>query len=153
MSASELTLDAKLTATLDAVLDCIIPPSPARGLPGASEVGVWSFITRFAAAEAESVRDDLAWIDAMAREHVSKAASELDSEALAKLLSELREAHPGRLDTLGRLTMSCYYQHDAVLQALGDEPRAPYPLGFKVEPGDLSLLEPVRQRGPIYRDA
>jgi hypothetical protein len=47
----------------------------------------------------------------------------------------------------------CYYRDDRVMRAIGMEVRAPYPLGFKVEQGDLSLLEPVRLRGKKYRDA
>jgi hypothetical protein len=33
------------------------------------------------------------------------------------------------------------------------EARPPYPKGYQVVQGDLSLLEPVRARGKIYRDA
>jgi len=32
------------------------------------------------------------------------------------------------------------------------EARPPYPKGYQVEPGDLSLLNPVIARGKIYRD-
>jgi hypothetical protein len=50
-------------------------------------------------------------------------------------------------------TVTCYYQHDRVLEALGMETRAPYPQGFQVIAGDLALLAPVRRRGKVYRDA
>jgi hypothetical protein len=39
-----------------------------------------------------------------------------------------------------------------VLEAIGMEARAPFPKGFEVEPGDLSLLDPVRRRGRVYRE-
>jgi hypothetical protein len=48
--------------------------------------------------------------------------------------------------------MACYYQDDQVVVALGMEARPPFPKGNVVEPGDLSLLDPVRARKQIYRD-
>src|SRR6516162_1999713 len=42
---------------------------------------------------------------------------------------------------------------DRVMRSLGLEPRPPYPKGFEVEQGDWSLLDPVRARPKLYRDA
>jgi hypothetical protein len=39
------------------------------------------------------------------------------------------------------------------MRSLGMEPRPPYPKGFAVEQGDWSLLDPVRARPTLYRDA
>ena len=39
-----------------------------------------------------------------------------------------------------------------MLEAIGVEPRPPFPKGYQVEQGDFSLLDPVRARGPIWRD-
>ena len=58
---------------------------------------------------------------------------------------------PEFLADLARQTVSFYYQQDRVLEAIGVEARAPYPQGFEVVSGDLSLLDPVRRRGTIYR--
>ena len=56
------------------------------------------------------------------------------------------------VSTLLSLMAHCYYRDDRVLQAIGQEPRAPHPKGYVVEQGDWGLLEPVKQRGKIYRD-
>ena len=45
-----------------------------------------------------------------------------------------------------------YYQHPRVVEALGLEPRPPFPKGFEVAPSDLTLLDPVRRRRKMYRD-
>ena len=50
-------------------------------------------------------------------------------------------------------TVTCYYQDDRVLAAIGLEARPPFPKGYDVPAGDLSLLEPVRRRGSIVREA
>ena len=57
----------------------------------------------------------------------------------------------GPVTTLLSLLAQCYYRDDRVLEAIGLEPRAPYPKGFEVEKGDWELLGPVKSRGPIYR--
>jgi len=49
------------------------------------------------------------------------------------------------------ITAQCYYRDDRVMQSLGMEARPPYPLGFTLEQGDWSLLDPVRKREKFYR--
>ena len=44
-------------------------------------------------------------------------------------------------------------RHGSVVEGLGLEDRPPYPKGYEVEAGDLSLLDPVRARPKLYRDA
>ena len=50
------------------------------------------------------------------------------------------------------LCVQCYYRDDRVMRSLGMEARAPFPKGFEVPAGDYGLLDPVRARGPIWRD-
>ena len=49
------------------------------------------------------------------------------------------------------VTARCYYRDDRVMASIGIEVRPPFPEGYAVEEGDLSLLDPVRARGPIWR--
>ena len=46
-----------------------------------------------------------------------------------------------------------YYQHREVLRGLGREPRPPHPLGYEMAPDDLTLLDDVRRRPRLYREA
>jgi hypothetical protein len=49
-------------------------------------------------------------------------------------------------------TFGCYYnKHPRILTHYGLEVQTPHPKGYEVAPTDLSLLDPVRKRGPIYR--
>ena len=43
-------------------------------------------------------------------------------------------------------------KNEKVLELIGVEERPPFPNGYQIEKGDLSLLEPVFLRGKIYRD-
>jgi hypothetical protein len=64
----------------------------------------------------------------------------------------MRLRDPMALQQLALATVTCYYQQDRVLEGLGMEARPPYPKGYQVPQGDLSLLDPVIARGRIYRD-
>ena len=152
MSGATPLDDARL-ATLGAVLDTLIPPCPERGLPGAGELGL-------AAAVAEEIgrTPDLAELTAAGLARVEKTAgaaggfADLELDARSRLLHEDSATEPGFVRVLIAPTYIHYYEHPSVVEALGLEPRPPHPLGYPLEPGDLSLLDPVRQRPKLYRD-
>ena len=49
------------------------------------------------------------------------------------------------------MLMECYYQNGNVLEAINLGNRAPFPEGYHITEGDLTLLEEVYERGEIYR--
>ena len=146
-----MELNEKQQQVFDIIIDCIIPASPERSMPAASEVGVWAFIVRLANDEAATIAKGVDWLDAESAAWLGESITRAEHARVVACMAHLRELHPGCLDRLARLTMSCYYQHDAVLRGIGMEPRPPFPLGHTVAAGDLTLLDPVRQRGPIFR--
>ena len=77
---------------------------------------------------------------------------ELTTEARDEVTRNFYANRSAPVSTLLSLMAHCYYRDDRVLQAIGQEPRAPHPKGYVVEQGDWGLLEPVKQRGKIYRD-
>ena len=77
---------------------------------------------------------------------------ELEASALKELVDELRAGEPHFAANIVLQAVSSYYQDDRVVTALGWEARPPYPKGYDVVQGDLSLLEPAIQRGKIYRE-
>lgn len=68
-----------------------------------------------------------------------------------ELLALLEQAGPAAMLVGGSLIQG-YYQDEVVLQVLGRPGGPPFPQGHETAPGDLSLLDPVRARGKIYRD-
>lgn len=100
------------------------------------------------------------------RDLVSGALEELDSYAVQETGCSLAELDPerrggvveksDRLDFIGMFqtaVLAAYYQDDRVMVAIGLEPRPAWPEGYAVPATDWSMLEPVRRRGPIWRDA
>ena len=69
------------------------------------------------------------------------------------IVEEFQRNEPRFMHTVTSVAVRCYYRHTRVMTSLGMEPRPPYPGGFELEQGDWSLLDPVRKRGRIWRDA
>ena len=140
-------------ANLDIVLNMIVPPSADGRMPGAVEVGVPAYLFAEAPDALPVLRQELDELERRSRERFARGFAELEESERKPLLDVTRAQEPSFMSRLAMETLACYYQHDRVLAGLGLEARPPYPKGFQVVPGDLSLLEPVRARGKIYRDA
>ncbi len=139
--------------TLDVVLNMIVPPHAARAMPGAADVGVLPYLIESEPASIGPLRSELDRLEAAAQLRFGTDFADLDAAARGRLVAELRIEEPNFLRNLALHTVTRYYQDDHVLAALGMEPRAPYPRGYEVKSGDLALLDPVRDRGRIWRDA
>ncbi|MCX7141222.1 MAG: gluconate 2-dehydrogenase subunit 3 family protein [Proteobacteria bacterium] len=145
--------DPGLRAMLDIVLNMIVPPSADARMPGAAEVGVPAYLAAEAPDALPVLRQELDELDRRSHERWARGFAELEEVERKTLVGEIRAQAPSFMNRLAMETMACYYQHDRVLAGLGREARPPYPKGYQVASGDLSLLDPVRARGKIYRDA
>ena len=151
--ASGSGLTAAQRATLEQVLDLIVPPSADGRMPGASEVGVPAYLLVHCADALPTLRDELDRLDNQAQSLNGPPFSRLGANERQALVETLRAHDAEFMSRLALETVTCYYQHDRVLAALGMEVRSPAPQGFKVISGELMLLAPVRKRGKMYRDA
>jgi len=79
--------------------------------------------------------------------------ADLDPARQEAVAVRLREAGGKELTLLSRIILQCYYRDDRVMRSLDMEVRPPFPKGFEVAQGDWSLLDPVRARPPVYREA
>lgn len=138
--------------TLRAVLEMIIPASSDGRFPSAADVNVLDHIRESASHLLAALREDLGRLDRLAVERSGSAFAQLTDSDRARVVDEIRCAEPGFLKDLALEAVTCYYQDDRVLHALGVEARPPFPKGYQVVSGDLSLLDPVRKRGKLYRD-
>jgi hypothetical protein len=146
------TLTPKQKRTLDAVFDEIIPPSADGKLPGAGSLGLAEEIESQTAFRWPAIEDGLAKLDELARLRGGVSFAGLPDEQRSPVLNELTTTHPTLLPSLIYPTLSGYYRAAPVMEALGRERRSPHPEGYELEPGDLSLLDPVRVRPTLYRE-
>ncbi len=142
--------------TLAGVLDEIIPRSADGALPGGGELGLAAFVEQALAASPEArgmIAGGLAELErlAAARGCGPEGFASLPAEQRRQVLDELAASDLAFVLTLMFHAFGGYYQSAPVLTALGLEARPPHPLGYTMEPDDLSILDPVRRRPPMYR--
>lgn len=136
-------------------LDCLksiaghmIPASAAYGVPGADDPLIFADMVASIARDGQLLRLTLQAVD----EAAGGALSSLPPGEQTALLMRLRSDERGLLGVVEAIVSRAYYRDDRVLKSIGMEARPPYPNGYAVEQGDLSLLDPVRKRAAIYRD-
>lgn len=141
--ASDSALTTAQREVLNALLDTIIPPGGDREMPSASDVDFLRYVESNAADFVPELGAILGQFDAefvrcplMVRYERVKAFSEAAPESFDRLLSEV---------------YACYYQDARVLEAIGVGVGPPFPRGNTVEPGDLSLLDPVSRNKTTWR--
>ncbi|MEM7211632.1 MAG: hypothetical protein AAF479_07015 [Pseudomonadota bacterium] len=121
------------------IVAMIIPSSAEFSVPGADDPAIFTEIVEVAEANSSETRAAIAAVDAL---------GDLTAAAMG---AALQRTAPEAATHLQAITTQCYYRDPRVLEAIGVEPRPPFPKGYQVEQGDFSLLDPVRSRGPIWR--
>jgi hypothetical protein len=148
-AAIDSPLSASQRRSLMAVLGCMIPASDAFEVPGADDPLIVADLLNSLKAQAAALITALDRLDALSGQSFHTLAAEAQPQAL----DDFRRADMKHFALLVTLCVQCYYRDDRVMRSLGMEARAPFPKGFEVPAGDYDLLDPVRARGPIWRDA
>lgn len=156
MTNERIATDSPLNPTqrgiFDVLLGMMVPASADGHKPSAAEVDVLGYIAEREADSLPTLREELDALAARAQAQTGRAFLDLTAAEQQRVVADARAAAPDFLRGLALHTVTSYYQDDRVLEALGMEARPPFPQGYEVPPGDLSLLDPVRQRDPFYRD-
>ena len=139
---------------LSAVLNRLIPATD--DFPGAGDLGIASYVDMVVGRFA-----DLRRLFAEGLTHIALASQARQGQEFIDLADDHKDAvlrrvetlHPAFFEALVQHTYSGYYSHPTVIRLLGLEARPPQPRGYHLEPLDLTLLDNVKQRGPLYRQA
>lgn len=141
--------------TLAAVLDEIIPPTADGRLPGGGDAvraGLTDATITSVPGLDVALKLGLSALEAAAEKRGVAGFVELPRAEKLAAMNEVGEADAGFLPMAMFLAFASYYRHAPVLEAMNLEARPPHPKGHAMEPSDLSLVDPVRRRGKIYRD-
>jgi hypothetical protein len=137
---SALPLGDELRERLRAFADALIPA--AHGMPAASAVGI---------AEGQLERVLAARPDLL--EPLQRALPDADPNDAERSLAAIQAADPPAHDALVLAVVGGYYTHPRVRQLLGYDGQVPVGLQPELAPGYEGLIEPVLERGPVYRTA
>lgn len=144
-------------ALLAGLLDEIIPASPDGSIPSAGALGIADFVFDRLAEhpEQQMIRGGLERAGALAAE-AGGAFAGLDSHTRTGIVSRLEGREPAFFALLIRHTYMGYYSRSDIRPLFGLSDQPTQPLGYDVpsEPPEFmaELTEPVRKRGPVYRD-
>jgi len=137
---------------LVSVLNRIVPAAGA--FPGAGDLGVASYLDRVVGQSAALRRlfaQGLVQITLMSQTQYAQPFTMLSQEQRDAVLRQVETTAPEFFEVLVTHTYSGYYSHPTIVRLLGMEGRPPQPRGHHLEPLDLSLLDNIKQRQPIYR--
>jgi hypothetical protein len=133
--------------TLAHVLDELVPPSDDGRMPGAGALGLAGWVEEAARGQSELARFLARTLAALG----SRGFAALERAPRLELLNEMARAEPEPFRALLAFVYRGYYHQPRVVEALGLEPRPPFPKGYEVPPSDPALLDPVRRRAPFFR--
>ena len=129
--ASDAPLSIEQRQVLIEILNIMIPQAGDR--PGAGDAAIVDDIVATGQSQLSAFKV------------LIQMATEVGIEKLETMRSH-------EIRTVMSIVAQCYYRDARVMASIGMEARPPHPEGHAVEQGDWSLLDPVRARGPIYRE-
>jgi hypothetical protein len=143
------TLSPDQQRSLRCLAQTMIPASEEFCVPSAGDDAIFADIMRSFGRDAPHVATVLETLQRLS----GGSFADLDPARGEAVAAKLRETGGAALTYVSRIILQCYYRDDRVMRSLGMEARPPFPKGFEVPQGDWSLLDPVRRRPKLYRDA
>lgn len=135
---------------MGAVARFIIPPSDEYALPGADDAAIFSIMVHKAKSQKKRI---MAGIRALEQFALDDLNTSLTTENLPAVLNDHQKELRSLTGVMMMVTAQSYYQDPRVLRSLGLPARPPFPKGHEVEQGDWTLLDVVKRRGRVYREA
>ena len=151
--ATDNPLSPSDTTTLAAIVGLMIPASTKYDIPAANDETILLDIIGTAREHVELLRAGFDALDQIARERDADAFVDLTPADQMAVVDGNRASLEQFFGAVTSMTVQCYYRDPRVMTSLGMEVRPPFPEGFEVAAGDWSILDPVRDRGKIWRDA
>ena len=150
MTEGNMVFTEAQESLLKDVIDRIVP---AEGeFPGAGDLGVTAYIDKAVGRSAALKRlfpAGLAHIEITASKALGREFSDLSGEERDVVLRQVEQEQSVFFDALVQQTYNGYYTNPAIFPLIGYQ--HPPPRDYPVKPFDPSLLDKVRQRGPVYR--
>ena len=150
-TSSSFFSDAQIDLVTE-VLNRIIPAN--ERLPGAGEIAV-NYLDEAVGGSPRLKRifgHGLSHIDVVSYRLYSQDFPSLTGEQMYAVLRQVEADEGEFFDLLVRQTYNGYYTDLRIVELLGLEARPPQPLGHRLQQGNLSLIENVKNRGIAYRE-
>lgn len=151
-SGATAPFDEMQRATLDRLMDLLIPASPDGRMPAARTLGLYDDVATMRAVDRERFERGLADLDERSVQAYGVAFVRLGPEPAKALVERLRSERSAFVQSFVTQTVGRYLSHPGVMPLIGLEARPLWPKGHAVAEGDWSLLDAVKRRDKIYRE-
>jgi hypothetical protein len=137
-------------ARLEVMSALMIPADNNRNLPDGSQVNIAEFLKTDGIYE--EVCTDLENFSTYLEIETEWSLKGLTQEQFGILVKSHRRVVEPLLKKIGPSLLKAYYTNPVVQLRIGVGNKPPFPDGKTVHEGNLELLEPVFNRGPIFRE-
>lgn len=138
-----------VTAMIALILDTVIPADQDLGMPSAAAIDFTAYCARYGVQE--TADRYAALVEATAQEKQSSAFADLGEDDRMAVINATRTKDIRLFSGFITHVFRAYYADGEVLARIGSGAVPPFPDGNVLDSDDWSLLEPVYERGPIYR--
>ena len=132
-----------------AILDAFIPADSELGMPSAADLDFAGYAARHGIGALTVALENL--VEDLARSQHGEPFEALDEGCRLQVLQAARSRDFRGFSDFVTHLFRAYYSDRKVLSRLGAGAVPPFHEGNALEADDWSLLEPVYDRGPIYR--
>lgn len=136
---------------IELVLDTILPGDSELGVPGAAQLDFEGYALRHRVTA--QVDAFLAVLERVALDRFGAAFESLDAGQRLAAINACKLADVRAFSAFVTHALRAYYTDRTVLARIGAGALPPFPEGNALDADDWTLLEPVYERGPIWRDA
>ena len=136
-------LGKALEKQLRGLLDTLIPATEDGVMLSAADIDLMPYLQLHSA-------ESIPMLIQLLNELDDQFAS-LTQTARESIVEQLSIIHPGPFKIVTLQVFACYYQDERAQRGIGMDAGPPFPRGNSVEPGDLSLLDPVIAGRHSYR--
>lgn len=131
------------------ILDTILPGECTLNLPPASQIGFDIYINRH--SKQDLMSEFLNLINKVSMDKFSANFSELKDADRLKTIEACKSVNIRLFTDFITTLFRAYYTNPQVLEAINSGSLPPFPVGNTLENDDWEILEPVFERGSIYR--
>ncbi|EUC21284.1 hypothetical protein [Paraburkholderia hospita] len=136
---------------IELVLDTMLPGDADLGVPSAAQVDFEGYALRYRVTA--QVDAFLAVLARIALDKFGAAFQSLDAAQRLAAINACKLADVRAFSVFVTHALRAYYTDRNVLARIGAGALPPFPEGNALDTDDWTLLEPVYERGPIWRDA
>ncbi len=136
---------------LHVIIDALLPGDPELGVPNASSIDFDAYLERHDLVDL--AHEFVKMLDNVCSDKFSMSFIDLDATQKMQAINACKLVNVRVFSSLVTHLLRAYYTSQSVLMRIGAGSIPPFPQGNSLPQDDWSILEPVYERGQVYREA